>query len=318
MKTIFIGGCDRSGTTLLGSMLGASPDAVCTPESQFKTEILERGNAAKLLRSPRMALAAIAEHWRFTLWGLSPGQFRDLRYEQSARYDTLLQGLVSRYAKSQRRNGSSVDSPKFWVDHTPSNIRHLNRLFSIFPDAVSIHIVRDGRAVAASVTQTDWGPNTVFFAAKWWMQQLSLGLAAEQFFGPKKVMRVRFEDLVSSPKTELKRICRFAGLEYIDALCNANGFRVPRYTAVQHQRLLAGGVNKNRAYDWKYALTKKQITLFEFVTGDLLPILGYALENPWPAAPSPFVLAMTGAWEALFWLRNRVRRFLRKRRFLRP
>lgn len=33
---IFIGACSRSGTTMLGSMLGGHSKAVATPESQFK------------------------------------------------------------------------------------------------------------------------------------------------------------------------------------------------------------------------------------------------------------------------------------------
>ncbi len=41
MGPVFIGGCDRSGTTLLGAMLGATPNAVVTPESPFKIKIIE-------------------------------------------------------------------------------------------------------------------------------------------------------------------------------------------------------------------------------------------------------------------------------------
>ena len=34
-KVVFIGGCSRSGTTLLGSLLGSPSNCVTTPESQF-------------------------------------------------------------------------------------------------------------------------------------------------------------------------------------------------------------------------------------------------------------------------------------------
>jgi hypothetical protein len=39
-RPVFIGGCDRSGTTLLGNLLGCSPWALTTPESQFMHELL--------------------------------------------------------------------------------------------------------------------------------------------------------------------------------------------------------------------------------------------------------------------------------------
>ena len=33
MIPVFIGGCPRSGTTLLGAMLGAHRDVICPPEA---------------------------------------------------------------------------------------------------------------------------------------------------------------------------------------------------------------------------------------------------------------------------------------------
>jgi hypothetical protein len=40
MKPIFIGGCERSGTTLLGAMLGTHPRYLCVPEMKFKIDVL--------------------------------------------------------------------------------------------------------------------------------------------------------------------------------------------------------------------------------------------------------------------------------------
>jgi hypothetical protein len=164
----------------------------------------------------------------------------------------------------------------------------------------------------------DWGPNTVFFAARWWARQISPGLAAEGCFGPEKVLRVRYEDLLAAPESELKKICRFSGIAYTDAMHTASGFRLPAYTAAQHGRLETGRLDQDRAHGWRQALTPEQIALFEYATGDLLTYLGYRLENAWPAAPRPAALAAAGVGEALQWTKNRVRRLLRKRRHLRP
>ena len=38
IKPIFIGGCPRSGTTFLGSLLGKGDKTVVVPESQFKIQ----------------------------------------------------------------------------------------------------------------------------------------------------------------------------------------------------------------------------------------------------------------------------------------
>jgi hypothetical protein len=40
MKPVFVGGCDRSGTTPLGAILGAHPECACVPESQFVLDVL--------------------------------------------------------------------------------------------------------------------------------------------------------------------------------------------------------------------------------------------------------------------------------------
>lgn len=316
MNPIFIGGCDRSGTTLLGSMLGAAPGAVCTPESQFKTEILEKDNAKALLCSPKAALASIARHWRFSLWGIDNDRLEGLAAQPPSSYEALLERLVFLYAQGHPETNAAPAKPFIWVDHTPSNLRYLYRLFAMFPDAVAVHIVRDGRAVAASVLPLDWGPNTVYFAAKWWMQKLAPGLAAEHFFGPARVIRVRYEDLLADPESELKRICRFAGIQYSDKMAGVSGFQVPQYTAGQHSRLLSGEIDKGRAGSWRQALTQKQITLFEHAAGDLLSFLGYDLIDRWPAIPSNTLLAREGTTEILCRLKNYRRKFIRKRRSL--
>jgi hypothetical protein len=317
MKAIFIGGCSRSGTTLLGSMLGLSPGVVCTPESQFKTEILEKGNPTQILQSPEAALHSIVRHWRFSLWNLHTDRLKELVTSPPSSYQSVLERLVHAYAQDVDPKEVEAGKETTWVDHSPSNLQYLDRLFTLFPDAVAIHLVRDGRAVAASVMPLDWGPNTAYFAARWWARNLAHGLAAESFFGPEKVLRVRYEDILIEPSAELKRICRFAGVEYDEKMPSATGFQVPLYTTEQHRWLLTGKVAKGRAAGWRQVLTEKQVALFEASAGDLLTFLGYDRRYRWPARPSNALLAKEGAVDLLYRLMNYLRKFRRKRRFVR-
>ena len=48
---------------------------------------------------------------------------------------------------------------KYWVDHTPVNLKFFMHLVKHYERAKFIHIVRDGRAVASSVIPLEWGPN---------------------------------------------------------------------------------------------------------------------------------------------------------------
>lgn len=311
MKTIFIGGCDRSGTTLLGSLLGAAPSAICTPESQFKIEILSDGKSKAVLSNPKIAYDSIRKHWRFRIWAMEHRSLRSIHFENHQTYPELLEKIVLKYAENIR--GPEIHAVDTWVDHTPSNIRDLDKLFALFPNAVALHVVRDGRAVAASVMPLDWGPNSIYFAAKWWAQQLASGLAAENFFGAQKVLRVRYEDLVTQAKPVLKKICHFANVRFSEKMTTGGGFRVPPYTKAQHKLLLRDEVDQKRVDGWKRSLTEKQINLFEFIVGDLLSYLGYQPQNQWPEKPTQAYLSKMVIRENLFWLINRTRRFLRKR-----
>jgi hypothetical protein len=271
MKPVFIGGCHRSGTTLLGDLLGAHPQCLTTPESQFKINALE-GAGLPQNRSEVESLLERAENMRsLSRWNLQPSAF-ELPGDMEFRYSALMQRLVSAY-------GETVDKTSFdfWVDHTPTNVRHLRMLFSEFPEARAIHLVRDGRGVAASVLPLDWGPNTIVAAAHWWAHHIAFGLAAETHFGGDRILRVRYEDLVAEPGAELERICRWLGVDYVDEMQQGGGFSHPsgefRYHALIHQ-----APNAARATAWTKRLSDRQVKAFESRTRDLLSYLDYELK----------------------------------------
>lgn len=270
-RQIFIGGCSRSGTTLLGAMLGSHSDVICTPESHFKIDVL---------RSPAMgaagldvALAAnlVNRHWRYKIWE-SPLDLAAIPLTgMDASYACLMGYVVDRYAARQGKPEASV-----WVDHTPENISYLQVLAAQFPHMKAIHIVRDGRAVAASIMALDWGPNSIIKASRWWLRMLSFGLAAETAFGPEKVMRVKYEELVAQPERVLRPLCHFLGLDYQSTMTRATGFTPPRYTSRQHT-LVGQEPDLQLASRWQQKLTQRQIEIFENQTRDYLTYLGYAL-----------------------------------------
>jgi hypothetical protein len=65
-----------------------------------------------------------------------------------------------------------------WVEHSPSNSPYFDSLASLFPKARFLHLVRDGRAIAASVMPLDWGSNTIEEAAHGWVEDLAYGFLA--------------------------------------------------------------------------------------------------------------------------------------------
>jgi len=226
LRPIFIGGCERSGTTLLGSMLGAHSDAIVTPESQFKTDVLH--TFVDPDDDPRAVAGTIARHWRYQHWNvqLAPDEL-DL-----TGYGALLASLVRAYGARSGRTGS------VWVDHSPNNVRYASHLLGLFPGARFVHIVRDARAVIASVVPLDWGPNSAFVGASWWVERLAHGLALETA-QPDRVTRVRFEDLVAAPEPTMRALCARLELTFEPAMLQGGGLHPVAYTSKQHR--LVGG-----------------------------------------------------------------------------
>ncbi|SFB01086.1 Sulfotransferase family protein [Lentibacillus halodurans] len=257
-QQVFIGGCDRSGTTFSGSLLGGHSSCLCTPESQFKTDVLRRG-----LEDGDKQLEYIIKHWRFKIWGVK------LKNSQALNYDEVINDIVSEYA-------SLVDKKNFniWVDHTPNNIQNLCLLNQKFPNSKFIHIIRDGRAVAASVIPLDWGPNTIEEAAHFWNEKVSFGLAAEKFFGSDKLLTVHYENIVANPEKVLKKICNFLNIDFQYNMLSGNGFKLPSYTNTQH-RLIGSKPSTKRINSWEQNLSKDEIAMFENISKDLLSYLGY-------------------------------------------
>ncbi len=269
MKPVFIGGCGRSGTTMLGAMLGTHPDCLATPESKFIHSARRSCTSNTGEIDARAALEHITAHWNFKIWDVDVDTAKVL--DESIRYTftDVITWLVQQY-------GIKVGKPQphIWVDHTPNSVRHAATLFELFPNAKMIHLVRDGRANAASVMKLDWGPNTIAAAANWWVTKVTHGLVAESLFGQSRVKRIRYETLVRKPEETLRQICTFLGIEYRQEMVTSTGFQTPWYTSAQHS-LVGSAPQQERLDAWRKELRPRQIEIFESIAAHFLRALGY-------------------------------------------
>lgn len=306
MTPVFIGGCDRSGTTYLASLLGVHSACITTPESQFKTDALRMVESNGPLSEE--VVNQITSHWRLKLWELDSKALAGL---SRASYPDFLRSLVCAYQQCVGKQQAKV-----WIDHTPNNLSYSHALLELFPEAKFVHIVRDGRAVAASVLPLDWGPNTVDHAAKWWLERLSSCFATELGLSPARILRVRYEDVVSRPEEALQTLCKFLGLEFEPTMVQGGGFRVPGYTRAQHH-LVEGKPDPSRIDRWKKTLSSRDIELFEFRAADVLQHLGYPLVFGVRARRITRQENLKlNTFNLVSWLKHRLNRFSRIRRTL--
>jgi hypothetical protein len=254
---------------MLGSILGSAPGCVVTPESQFKQTIPD-AFCADWNRGIYRAdfLEALKNNFRFKLWDINVPKIDLPKMLKSEDYRRALLSLVDHYARVQEKNPWNV-----WVDHTPENARDHSKLLVIFPEAQFIHIVRDPRAVAASILPLAWGPFSARKAALFWKQRISYGQALERLC-PDKCIRIYYEDIVTSPVKTIKYVCDFCRIKYDDNILTGSGFRIPTYTKKQH-RLIGSKPDPSRINSWQESLDVWQIAEIEEIVGDMMDLMGY-------------------------------------------
>jgi hypothetical protein len=297
VRAVFIGGCPRSGTTLLGTLLAAFLDCTVTPESQFKNEWFRYGKG----RDP---WEFVVDHPRFKVWKVPAPPPPSPPAEDIGR---AVAHAVAAYAGA---TGQDPNAP--WIDHTPSNLRFA-ATFARIPgwEIRFVHIVRDGRAVAASVMPLDWGPNTSIAAGRFWASETGVALGAEQRY-PDRVLRVRYEDLLGDTEGTIEAIAGFAGLKPRPGGPDFDTVRMPDYYTQSYHRLVHQGVDKERSEAWRSKLRPRDVELIEFSCGELLDFLGYASDYGVAARPPHLVerarLGLRETWletsHAFTWVRN--------------
>ena len=254
---------------MLGAMLGCHSQCLCIPESQFIDDLLAHADLEEPI-DPRTALARVAAHERFRLlWDLSLDPGRIPPGEVGTTYPEVLAWLVRAYGRKVGKPNVEV-----WVDHTPTNFRRSRTLLRMFPAARFIHLVRDGRAVAASLLPLDWGPNNPLHAAEFWLARCAPGLAAELDLGATRVLRVRYEDVLQDAEACLRRIAGFAGLQFEAPMVAENAYRPTRYHERQHD-LVGRAPDVSRAAGWQQVLSRRDVEIFEAEAGEFLETLGY-------------------------------------------
>lgn len=182
-EIVFVGGTGRSGTHILGRLIGHHGLYADVPiEARFHCHKL---GFADLLEG-RVTLATFMAKLRGFWWhrvrvdlqprglynlmrrpefDLAAGRFEDAFHDDPARAcRELFCDLLWPTAERARKPGL--------VEMSSHNIREAQTLVRLFPRASFIHTVRDGRDAASSVVTKTWGPSRIGAAIGWWVDRL--------------------------------------------------------------------------------------------------------------------------------------------------
>lgn len=257
-QPFFVLGSGRNGSTLLNRILNMHPDLFLPPEQYFlgngiiKFQLYQHfllwRDMVKILLGELME-GAEAHQWRFRPTPVVKSLFNT--------HDRSLQHVLDViYREAAVQYGMC---PKRWGDSTFLNIRFLPEIYTVFPQATFIFLVRDGRDVLASFKES--GEDIVGLqdperCARHWVDTM------RQYEWLKKradVLMVRYEDLVVHPESMLKRVCGYLSVDYRTEMLDfhQSPLSSPMYEAKHHGNVLKP-LSPSSIGRWKRMTTEDQ------------------------------------------------------------
>lgn len=172
---IIIGGCGRSGTTLLLSIISSHPKVFAIPDET--------------------------------------GAFCPTSYSHfHKRYDFDINSPINTDYFYYKYFNTSFKSKSYrrWCEKTPKNILFFEKILDYFNGNVKlIQIIRDGRDVILSKHPSN--PSSYWVSIDRWINDTNAGL---KYIDDPRVLTVCYENLVMNNEVQIQRICNYLDLDY--------------------------------------------------------------------------------------------------------
>jgi hypothetical protein len=296
-RGLFIGGCQKSGTTLLMSLLDGHPQLVVLPEEthylEERAKYLKRKSYQARLEILLESLGVMGSRTAF--YDTSPACAPDVRHYGQFDFERFA-GLASGFVSQPWMNDSLLLSETIraygivlganwrncahWVEKTTKTETYAHLFDRLFPDAQLIQVVRDPRAVFASLKNRivkRYGSHSKAhrLLRSWNSSARQIPRLRKE---PSRFLVIRYEDLVKSPREILETICRFGGFEFNERLLKptraGNGWLG---NSTFYQTL--EGISAAPTEHWKDCLTEDEIWWVELHCRMGMQLAGYAFQS---------------------------------------
>ena len=267
---IFVGGSPRSGTTLLQNMLDSHPAIVGGPEFLHLPDII------RLRKSMQPTLA---KGWLEAYCS---------REEADEHIKQMIDKFLLPIAK-----GNTVS---YISEKTPDNINVFGDIAELYPEAYFIQIVRDPRAVIASMLKVGqrakrMGQRTQPFtrnlidAVAYLKRCYQKGLDF-QSGNDRKLLTIHYEELVNDPERLTRRITEFLKLPWDEGMLRPDKFSHAGEKAITNdiwytKETYNRRPTRDEVDKWKKDLTiiQQVVIYFCFRNNTALTGLGYRLDR---------------------------------------
>ena len=237
-EIIFVVGNSRSGTTLMGRILGLNSQVKTFGELHFFEQLIGIEEFSEnTVWEERRALNLVEQLIGRAREGFF-ARFVPGRYENDALAilsQTTSLNPVELYATFLSQEARRVDR-RIPCEQTPRYLFSVNEILSAYPNARVINMIRDPRDVVMS-QRLKWrrrflGAKNIpireairawcnyhpYIASRMWVSSIDYATSIEN----ERFISVYFEELVSRPDDELRRICGFLGLPFEQKMVNVN------------------------------------------------------------------------------------------------
>jgi Sulfotransferase family len=273
---VFVIGCGRSGTTLLYHMiLSAGNFAVYRTESNAINLLEPRFGDLSRPAAKRKLLEAWYNSRLYTLSGLDREDIGGKVMARVKNGGDFLRTIMEEMARQQ--------GVERWAECTPEHLLHLHRIKETIPDALIIHIIRDGRDNALSTDKQGyihplpWDKKpSILSAGLYWEWMVNTGRRDGKDLG-NDYTEVHFEELVANPRETLSRLGKFIDhdLDY-DRIQSVGIGSVSE----PNTSFASGGKEFSPVGRWKTGYSAETLAMMEALIGDTLEELGYQLSSP--------------------------------------
>ena len=261
-KMLFVVGNSRSGTTMMGRILGNHRDVFTFGELHFFGQLWSPAHSLDLNESDAIELASkllCVQRIGYRKQGDTQKYKEDAKKlcADFVEYPISPTDLFSIFLQYEANlNGKSIP-----CDQTPRNAFYIDEILNVYPQAKIINMIRDPRDVLLSQKRKwkrrflggsdlplleslrDWVNYHPITISRIWHTAVK---TSDQFTAHDRVHTVYFEQLLDSPEKTVEALCKFADIEYTPSM-----LQVPQVgSSVDADKPTRTGINPNRAGSW--------------------------------------------------------------------
>jgi len=301
---VFVVGCPRSGTTLLYNMLLSSGNfAVYLAESNVFNLLVPRFGDLRVQSNREELMDAWLQSKLFRASFLDAAEIRAEVISNCRNGGDFLRIVMQQIARSQ--------GVERWADNSPEELLHAVRIKEALPDALFIHMIRDGRDVSLSldarphkwVRPFSWDrEDSLAVTGIFWEWMVEGGRKQGRKLGG-DYLEIRFEDLQAEPENTLQEIG-----EFIRHDLNYQRIQQVAIGSVRDPNTSFKGDPSGPVGRWKKKFSPEKLALFQNLVGATLRDLDYPLAESDAPVDRLKALRLKGFYraylDAKFWFKN--------------